>query len=200
MTLDVSDQKLAEASLRESEQRFRLVADAAPVLIWVSGTDKLCYWFNQPWLDFTGRSMSQEIGNGWAEGVHPDDFDRCLGTYTAAFDARTPFSMEYRLRRHDGEYRWLIDNGVPRFGSGGEFEGFIGSCLDVTDYKNAETGLREADRRKDEFLATLAHELRNPLAPIRNGLQVIRMVGADSSIEQGPINDGAATPSDDTAG
>jgi PAS domain S-box-containing protein len=184
VTLDVSDQKQSEAGLRESEQRFRLVADAAPVLIWVSGTDKLCNWFNQPWLAFTGRSMAEEVGNGWVEGVHPDDLDRCLQTYTAAFDARTPFSMEYRLRRNDGEFCWLNDNGVPRFRSGGEFDGYIGSCIDVTEYKNAEAGLREADRRKDEFLATLAHELRNPLAPIRSGLQVIRMVEADATIQQ----------------
>ena len=92
VTLDVSDQKRAEASLRESEERFRLVADAAPVLIWLSGTDKLCSWFNQPWLAFTGRSMDQEVGNGWAEGIHPDDLERCLQTYAAAFDARAPFS------------------------------------------------------------------------------------------------------------
>ena len=184
VTLDVSNQKRAEASLRESEQRFRVVADAAPVLIWLSGTDQLCSWFNQPWLAFTGRSMEQEVGNGWTAGVHPDDLDFCLQTYTAAFDARTPFSMEYRLRRHDGEYRWLIDNGVPRHRSDGAFDGYIGSCLDVTDYKNAEAGLRDADHRKDEFLATLAHELRNPLAPIRNGLQVMRLAGANGTIEQ----------------
>lgn len=184
VTLDVTGQKQSEASLRESEQRFRVVADAAPVLIWLSGRDKLCYWFNQPWLAFTGRSMDQELGNGWAEGIHPHDHDRCLLTYGAAFDAHTPFSMEYRLRRHDGEYRWLVDNGVPRFGADGAFDGFIGSCLDVTDYKNAEAGLREADRRKDEFLAVLAHELRSPLAPISSGLQVMRMAGVDGTIEQ----------------
>jgi len=183
VTLDVSDQMRAEASLRESEQRFRLVADAAPVLIWLSGTDTLRSWFNQPWLAFTGRSMAQEVGNGWANGVHPDDLDRYLRTQISAFDARAPFSMEYRLQRHDGEFRWLIVNAVPRFSSGGEFEGYIGSCLDVTDYKNAEAGLRDADRRKDEFLATLAHELRNPLAPIRNGLEVIRMAGASGTVE-----------------
>src|SRR6187551_3502172 len=143
VTLDVSDQMRAEASLRESEQRFRLVADAAPVLIWLSGTDTLRSWFNQPWLAFTGRSMAQEVGNGWANGVHPDDLDRYLRTQISAFDARAPFSMEYRLQRHDGEFRWLIVNAVPRFSSGGEFEGYIGSCLDVTDYKNAEAGLRD---------------------------------------------------------
>ncbi len=184
VTLDVTEQKRAEASLKESEQRFRLVADAAPVLIWLSGTDKLCHWFNQPWLAFTGRSMDLEVGNGWTDGVHPDDFDRCVQTYSAAFDSRLPFSMEYRLRRHDGEFRWLIDNGVPRYGSGGAFDGYIGSCLDVTDYKKAEAELRDADRRKDEFLATLSHELRNPLAPIRNGLQVIRLAGASDTVQQ----------------
>ena len=170
--------------LQESEQRFRLVADAAPVMIWLSGIDKRCHWFNQPWLAFTGRSMALEVGYGWAEGVHPDDVEACFETYKTAFAARTPFSMEYRLRRHDGEYRWLIDNGVPRVNSGGEFDGYIGSCIDVTEYKNAEAGLREVDRRKDEFLATLAHELRNPLAPLRTGLEVIRMVGANATIEQ----------------
>lgn len=184
VTLDVTDQKQSEAGLKESEQRFRLVADAAPVMIWMSGTDKLYSWFNQPWLTFTGRSMAEELGTGWAEGVHPDDFDRRLQTYTAAFDARIPFSMEYRLRRHDGGYRWLIDNGVPRFRSDSKFDGYIGSCIDVTEYKNAEARLLEADRKKDEFLAILAHELRNPLAPIRTGLQVIRMVCADSTVEQ----------------
>jgi PAS domain S-box-containing protein len=182
VTLDVSDQKQAEASLKESEQRFRLLADAAPVLIWVSGTDKLRHWFNQPWLAFTGRSMGQEMGDGWRQGVHPDDAERCRQTFTAAFDARRAFSMEYRLRRHDGEFRWLIDNGVPRFSANGEFDGFIGSSIDVTDYKNAEAELKEADRRKDEFLAILAHELRNPLAPIRTGLEIIRMVGPLDSL------------------
>jgi PAS domain S-box-containing protein len=128
----------AEETLRESEERFRLTADAAPVMIWKSGADKLCTWFNKPWLDFAGRPMEQELGNGWAENVHPDDFDRCLRTYTAAFDARQPFSMEYRLKRHDGEYRWLLDNGIPLYRAGGEFTGYIGSCIDITERRQAE--------------------------------------------------------------
>jgi PAS domain S-box-containing protein len=184
VTLDVTEQKRAEAVLRESEQRFRLMADAAPVMIWLSGRDKLVSWYNQPWLAFTGRTMEQEVGHGATEVVHPDDFERTFNEYIRAFDARGPYLVEYRLRRHDGEFRWMICNGVPRYGTDGEFEGYIGSCLDVTDYKNSQAALREADRRKDEFLATLAHELRNPLAPISNGLQLIRMAGAQGPIEQ----------------
>jgi PAS domain S-box-containing protein len=124
--------------LRESEQRFRLVADAAPVLIWMSGIDKLCIYFNKPWLDFTGRPLVEELGNGWASGVHPDDLQRCLNTYTQSFDQREKFGMEYRLRRHDGEFRWILDFGVPRFNHDGSFAGYIGSCIDVTQHKRAE--------------------------------------------------------------
>ncbi len=120
--------------LRESEERFRTLADAAPVMIWVAGTDKLCTFFNQPWLDFRGRSMQQDMGNGWAEGVHADDLDRCLQIYTSSFDARSPFEMEYRLRRHDGEYRWILDRGTPLH-QNGEFAGYIGSCTDITEQK-----------------------------------------------------------------
>lgn len=127
-----------EISLRESERRFRTMADTAPVLIWTSGEDKLCDWFNKGWLNFTGRTMAQELGNGWAEGVHPDDFERCLATYVTSFDAREAFVMEYRLRRFDGEYRWLTDNGVPRFSDQGTFLGYIGSCIDITDSKRTE--------------------------------------------------------------
>ncbi|MFZ6876576.1 PAS domain-containing protein, partial [Undibacterium sp. Di27W] len=119
VTLDVSDQKQAEENLKESEQRFRLLADAAPVLIWVSGTGKLRSWFNFHWLAFTGRSMAQETGHGWIEGVHPDDLNNYLQSYNAALNARKPFTIEYRLRQYDGEFRWLIDNGVPRFTSAG---------------------------------------------------------------------------------
>jgi len=143
----VEEQKRAQEVLRESEQRFRLVADTAPVLIWMSGTDKLCVYFNKPWLDFTGRSLDQEKGNGWAEGVHPDDLQRCLDTYTQVFDRQEEFRMEYRLRRHDGEYRWIFDVGAPRFNADHSFAGYIGSCVDVTERRRAEKTVRESEER-----------------------------------------------------
>jgi len=137
----------SEAGLRESEERFRIVADAAPVLIWMSGVDKLCTFFNKVWLEFTGRTIEQEMGNGWAEGVHPDDFQSCLKTYVEAFEARQPFVMQYRLRRHDGEYRWISDNGVPRYDAEKNFAGYVGSCIDVTELMNKEEALREFEQR-----------------------------------------------------
>jgi two-component system, LuxR family, sensor kinase FixL len=139
---DITKRKIAEENLRESEARFRTVADAAPVLIWMSGPDKLCTFFNKGWLDFTGRSLEQELGNGWAEGVHREDFDRCLDIYGNSFDARQSFTMEYRLRRNDGEYRWVLDSGTPHFADDGTFLGYIGSCIDITERKRAEEKFR----------------------------------------------------------
>jgi PAS domain S-box-containing protein len=140
---DISKYKQAESALRESEARFRTMADTAPVMIWMARCDKLCNYFNAVWLEFTGRSLEEEIGNGWAEGVHPDDRDRCVEIYDKAFDAREAFSMEYRLQNKDGEYRWILDKGTPRFNSDGNFEGYIGSCLDITERKQAEKKIAE---------------------------------------------------------
>src|SRR6516225_3562887 len=137
----------SEATLRESEQRFRIVADAAPVLIWMSGVDKLCTFFNKRWLEFTGRGVEQEMGDGWTDGVHHEDLQKCLTTYTEAFDAHKPFVMQYRLRRNDGEYRWISDHGVPRYDTGGTFAGYIGSCVDVTDLLAKEEALHEFEER-----------------------------------------------------
>src|SRR6267142_1754125 len=132
----------AKDSLRESDQRFCAMADAAPVMIWVSGVDMLCNFFNEPWLAFTGRTMEQELGNGWAEGVHSDDLKHCFEVYKNSFDARQPFTMEYRLRRDDGEYRWVLDTGTPRFDTDGVFVGYIGSCIDMTEQKRTEEKFR----------------------------------------------------------
>jgi PAS domain S-box-containing protein len=145
--VDVTDRKQAEDAMRESEERFRLVSNTAPVLIWMSGTDKLCTYFNKPWLDLTGRSLPDELGNGWTEGVHAEDLQRCLDTYAEAFDQREDFRMEYRLRRHDGEYRWILDIGVPKFNPDRSFAGYIGSCLDVTERKLAEEALSNVSSR-----------------------------------------------------
>ena len=128
----------SQFQLLAAEQSFRELADAAPVLIWLSDLDKACYWFNKTWLDFTGRTMSEEVGNGWTEGVHPEDFERCLDIYIRHFEQRLPFRMEYRLRRHDGEYRWIDDSGAPRINAEGVFEGYIGSCVDITEVRNSK--------------------------------------------------------------
>ena len=141
-----TDLKSLTSAMREGEERFRLVADAAPVLIWMSGPEKLRNYFNQPWLKFTGRPIELELGNGWAEGVHPEDLERCLDTYTKAFDGRESFKMDYRLRRHDREYRWVLDTGVPRFNRDDSFAGYIGSCIDITERKRAEERLREFEK------------------------------------------------------
>ncbi len=152
------ERQRAEGMLRESEARFRQMADATPVMIWMSGPDKGCTYLNEGWLDFTGRTMEQELGDGWAEGVHPDDLQRCLDTYVQAFDAREKFSMEYRLRRHDGEYRWIWDIGVPRFVPGGSFEGYIGSCIDTTERRRMEEQLEARLQEIEQLKERLERE------------------------------------------
>jgi PAS domain S-box-containing protein len=145
--------KRAETQLRESEERFRLVANTAPVMIWTAGTDRKCSYVNKTFLDFTGHPLEAELGEGWTEGVHPDDSNRRLQTYTDAFNRRESFELQYRLRRKDGEYRWILDYGVPRFNRNATFAGYIGSCIDITERKLAEESLATIGRRLIE-----AHE------------------------------------------
>ena len=143
------------SALDTGEARFRALADAAPVLIWMAGDDGGCVYFNRSWLAFTGRTLAQERGDGWAEGVHADDLGRCLEIYQTAFAARQDFRMEYRLRRYDGAYRWLIDTGVPRFETDGSFAGYIGSCIDIDDHKQTEMALRHERERLQVTLASI---------------------------------------------
>jgi diguanylate cyclase (GGDEF)-like protein/PAS domain S-box-containing protein len=154
--------------LSESEIRFRTMADGAPVLIWLSGADKLAFWFNQVWLDFTGRTLEQEIGTGWISGLNPDDFERCMAIYSAAFDTRQRFELEYQLRRFDGEYRWLAVTGVPRFDQYGHFSGYIGSCLDITDLKRTEE--------------SLIHQSEKNLALLQNASDGITIMDGNANI------------------
>jgi PAS domain S-box-containing protein len=164
----LTQSELAKEALRESEERFRNMADTAPVMIWVSGLDKLCNFFNRSWLEFTGRTLEQESGDGWAEGVHPSDLDRCISTYSASFDARRTFQMEYRLRRNDGEYRWILDEGAPRFRPGGVFSGYVGSCVDITEIKRGqeEAIANQKLESVSQLARGIAHDFNNLLGGI----------------------------------
>ncbi len=150
-----------------SPRQYRILVESSPMMIWRAGLDAKCDYFNETWLAFTGRTIDQELGDGWTEGVHPDDLTRCVDIYRSSFEARVPFEMEYRLRRHDGVYRYIFDRGVPFSGDDGRFGGYIGSCVDVHER-------READRQKARFLSMLAHELRTPLTSMRAYVEGLR--------------------------
>jgi PAS domain S-box-containing protein len=189
---DISERKRAEELLVESEVRFQAIADTAPVMIWTTGTDGLCNYFSKPWLEFTGRTMEQEVGAGWVEGVHTDDVQGCFDVFLPAFHARKSFRMEYRLRRADGEYRWVFESGIPRYTPGGEFAGYIGCNIDITDRKRAE---EERERLRQsladlahlnrvttmgELTASLAHEIRQPIsAALTNAKTCLRWLERD---------------------
>ncbi|RYZ08225.1 MAG: PAS domain S-box protein [Myxococcales bacterium] len=173
---------------RAEDARFRLLADHAPVMLWMSGLDGLCEFFNSTWLHFTGRSLEQERGNGWAEGVHADDFQDCMDRYLAAFVARAAFRIEYRLRRADGQYRWILDQGTPRYGPTGLFEGFIGSCVDITEMRESAESLRArtgalaaALREREVLLSEIHHRVKNNLQLVSSMLALqARGVGVEA--------------------
>jgi PAS domain S-box-containing protein len=206
---DDEARKQAEERLRASEEFYQAIANNGRALIWMSGLDKQCFYFNQPWLRFTGRTIEQEQGYGWAEGVHSDDFDRCVAIYDAAFDKHEPFAMVYRLRRHDGEYRWIIDEGMPRFNAEGQFLGYVGHCLDITEQKLGEEELKKyrdhleeliqsrtgellrakeaaesANVAKSVFLSNISHEIRTPLNAILGMAYLIRNSGIDAQQQE----------------
>lgn len=169
---DVTDRRLAEEVLRENEARFRLMADASPAALWLTDPTGACTFLSHQWYEFTGQTEEEALGLGWTTATHPDDAEAARAAFIEANRTRSVLSIEYRLRAKDGTYRWAIDLGRPWYSEAGEYAGMVGVVFDIDARKRAEEAVEEASRRKDQFLATLAHELRNPLTPISNALQI----------------------------
>lgn len=184
ITRDITARQAAEEMVRASRDQFQEIADTAPAMLWITESDGTCTFLSRSWYEYTGQAPGEGLGSGWTKATHPDDRAAVAQAFFTANQRREPFAFDYRVRRADGEYRWAVDAGRPRFAPGGEFLGFIGSVIDIHQRKEAEAALeeraaalREADRRKDEFLAMLAHELRNPLASVANAVTLLKEAG-----------------------
>ncbi|ACH37408.1 sensor histidine kinase response regulator, PAS domain-containing [Citrifermentans bemidjiense Bem] len=198
---EIQERLRAEGQLAEARDHYLNILAEAPALIWRADTQAKCDWFNHTWLSFTGRTMEEEYGDGWAQGVHPDDLERCVAIWLGAFHQKAPFEMEYRLRRHDGVFRWILDIGRPFSGLDGSFAGYIGYCFDITDRKGAEMELvlaREAaeaaSKAKTEFLANMSHEIRTPMNSIIGMTQLLAYT--ELSAEQKEYVEGILTSSE----
>jgi PAS domain S-box-containing protein len=170
---DVTERREAEKEIEQSSLRFQFMADNAPVLIWTTGVDGLCNWFNKPWLTLVGRSLEAEVGEGWFQHVHPDDAEHCLSIFKVAFRARQPFTREFRLRRSDGQYSWMLDQGTPLHDPAGAFTGYIGSSVAITERKEAEEELRRANDDLKQFAFAASHDLQEPLRVITSYSQLL---------------------------
>jgi PAS domain S-box-containing protein len=164
---DIAERKRAQEVLRESEERFRLLADAAPVIIWESGPDARLTFLNRAGLEYTGRDLEQELGEGWTQGVHQEDLERCLEAFRDAVRSQTAFCMEYRLRRGDGSYGWLAETAIPRFALSGGLLGYIGTCVDISESKTIKERLQQANRILEQRVAERTSELRLTVARLQ---------------------------------
>src|SRR5262249_30077203 len=185
MATDITDRKRIEEAVRENEERYRQLADAMPQIVWSARPDGVIDYYNQRWYDFTGFARGDETDRDWASILHPEDVLPCTQRWQAAVRTGEAYQSEYRFRdRKTGSYRWHLGRALPVRDGAGRIVRWFGTCTDIDDQKRAEEALREADRRKNEFLALLGHELRNPLAPMRNALQILHSRDADSPVTE----------------
>ena len=175
--LDITKEKNEEQALKNSLELFQTMADNVPAMIWMSGTDKFNDYFNKTWLEFRGRSSKEESNDGWLDGVHPEDKEKCIEVYKSALENQNGFYTEYRLKRYDGQYRWIADNCVPRLSPTGEFAGYISACIDITEIKNME-------QRKDDFIKMASHELKTPITSIKGYVQLLLSIYEESNEEK----------------